>query len=108
MTSSPLANQLRHHLAPLKPAQIRLIGSWASGDIHEDSDVELVGVLNESGISRNYAEKRIKRKKVREALRPLADHYAFDLLVYTRDEWDEIQNSDAAFSRELATTGIIL
>lgn len=103
--SSTLEVQIQQLLRPLDPLEIILFGSRASNRFWKDSDVDLLIVLREQGICRTYAEKRAKRRKVRDALRPLSGEYAFDLLVYTADEWRQLKRSKAPFLQEVLSSG---
>lgn len=106
--SSTLETQISQLLKPLNPLEVVLFGSKASGRFWKDSDVDLLVILNEEGVCRNYAEKRAKRRKVRDALRPLSGDYAFDLLVYTAEEWRQLKESKSPFLEEVLSSGRVL
>ena len=85
---------------------IILFGSYAYGTPNENSDIDLIVVLNEKGISKTFSE-RIKRKtKVSQLISDIRRTVPIDLLVFTRDEWNYNLKQDGCFINEVNTKGV--
>jgi len=92
----------------MAPKKVILFGSHAYGIAGEDSDIDLIVVLDKEAIPATYKERMTNRLLVRRALDALNRKYALDLLVYTIPEWKEFQDLGSAFSREVTSRGIEL
>jgi len=85
---------------------IILFGSYAYGTPDENSDIDLIVVLNEKGISKSFSE-RIKRKtKVSKLISDIRRKVPVDLLVFTSDEWNYNVKQDSCFINEVNTRGV--
>ena len=91
-----------------KPYKVMVFGSYAHGDIHDESDVDLLVILDKKGISENYAEILRNKKTISRQLRELRKIIPIDLLVYTKDEWMMLRNHDSSFVRQIEKEGIRL
>lgn len=92
----------------IKYKKIILFGSWAKGNAHEDSDIDLVVILEENGFSKNFKEKMAKRKRVGSLFYDIKKKIPMDILVYTNDEWDKLNELNSSFIKELNETGIVI
>jgi uncharacterized protein len=81
--------------------RILLFGSVARGTATEESDIDLVVVLNRSGFTRTYAEMLENRLRVGRALAGLSKEVALDVLAYTHDEWEQVRGSSGDFAKRL-------
>ena len=104
--SNELKARISGLLKPLHPEKVILFGSYAWGQTTEDSDIDLIVVLNKEETPRTYRDKMVNRLLVRRALDELNRDYALDLLVYTSSEWRDFQELGSAFSMEIASRGI--
>ena len=95
-------------LKNLKLNKVLLFGSYAYGDVHDDSDVDLLVVLDKEGISSDYAEMLQNKTAVSKQLRELRKKVPIDLLVYTVDEWKILRNSGSSFIDQIEAKGIQL
>jgi predicted nucleotidyltransferase len=95
-------------LKKIEPYKIILFGSCADGEIHIDTDIDLIVVLNEKGIIRSYKEKVRNRMKVGKKLLDIERQIPIDTLVYTLDEWELFLNQKSSFSKVVTDKGIIL
>ncbi len=86
--------------------RVLVFGSYAYGKVHDESDLDLLVVLDKRGISSNYKEMLGNKKSVSERLRELRKIIPVDLLVYTRDEWTMLRNSGSSFIRQIEKEGI--
>ncbi len=104
--SNELIDRISEALKPLHPEKAILFGSYAWGQPSEDSDIDLIVVLNKEETPRTYHDKMVNRLLVRRALDELNRDYALDVLVYTSPEWRDFQELGSAFSMEIASRGI--
>ena len=104
----PYIPRIIKKLEAINPYKIILFGSHAYGKTHADSDIDLIIVLNQKGISKSYNEKREKRKLVHQELLPIEREVSLDTLVYTLDEWTQFLKQKSAFSKLVSQEGVIL
>uniref|UniRef100_UPI004056219D nucleotidyltransferase domain-containing protein n=1 Tax=Candidatus Electrothrix sp. TaxID=2170559 RepID=UPI004056219D len=90
------------------PYKIILFGSYATDAYSEDSDLDLLVVLNSWGIAKNYGEKMRNKLLVRRKIYNLSKEIPIDLLVYTRGEYEVVLKSENSFCNEIKKTGKIL
>lgn len=90
------------------PYKIILFGSYASGAFSEDSDLDLLVILDSPEIAKNYDEKMRNRLLVRRKIYELSRKVPVDLLVYTRGEYDLVSESGSSFCKEIEKTGKVL
>ncbi|SNB62639.1 nucleotidyltransferase domain-containing protein [Thermoflexus hugenholtzii] len=86
---------LRTHYAP---QQVILFGSLTEGRLYPDSDLDLVVVMPSS---RPFLE------RIGEMLERFRPRVGMDLLVYTPEEFEEIQNRPF-FREEVLAKGVVL
>ena len=89
-------------------SKIILFGSYANGTKHKDSDIDLLIILNENGFSKTYSEMINKRMRVRKLFYNIMRKIPMDILVYTKDEWKKLQESNHSFIQEINSTGVQL
>ncbi len=88
-------------------AQIILFGSYAIGNPHPDSDIDLVILLREKGIASSYRERINRTLKYYTMLFPVRLKIDLDLKVYTLDEWRYLLSTKSPFALQIRKTGII-
>jgi len=93
---------------PLRPEKVIVYGSRARGGTNQDSDIDLIVVLDSESVPQTYQERMQNRLAVRRALDALNRDYALDVLVYTSPEWRRFQEMGSAFSREIVSQGVEL
>ena len=92
--------------APPRPLKAILFGSFARRASHEDSDIDLVVILNKEGRSESYEALVNNRMEISRKLRELRKRYPMDVLVYTKDEWEELRSSGSSFIERIESEGI--
>jgi predicted nucleotidyltransferase len=97
-----------YSLKTLEPYKIILFGSCARNDFSEGSDIDLVVVLNKSGISSSYDEKMSNKLLVRRSIYEISKKIPIDLVVYTKSEFELINKKQTSFIHEINNTGKIL
>ena len=90
------------------PYKIILFGSYAGDSFSEDSDLDLLVVLDSLGIAKNYDEKMRNKLLVRRKIYKLSKKIPIDLLVYTRGEYEVVLKSENSFCNEIQQTGKVL
>lgn len=83
-----------------------LFGSWANGTIRQDSDLDLVVILDEYGLIASYKQKMEQRLVVRTALREVNRNVPIDILVYTVDEWKKLLQEGSSFHQNIEMEGV--
>lgn len=91
--------------ANYKIKELILFGSYAYGNPDEDSDVDLVVILEEKGIAKKYSEILERRVKISKLLLDIERVLPLDILVYTCDEWEEILHTGSSFINEVNAKG---
>ncbi|MDY0092913.1 MAG: nucleotidyltransferase domain-containing protein [Candidatus Vecturithrix sp.] len=95
-------------LRGLLPNRVILFGSYAYGEPHKDSDIDLIVVLDKHGIGKTYQEKRQNRLLVGKALLDIEREVPIDTRVYTLDEWNLFLQQNSAFAKLIREKGVTL
>ncbi len=85
-----------------------VFGSFVTGNVHDESDMDLVVVLNQDGMSSSYKQLLENRIKINRLLRNVREKIPVDLLVYTKDEWDLLLSSGSGFINDINQNGLQL
>jgi predicted nucleotidyltransferase len=94
--------------AAVKPSAIFLFGSHAYGTPHEDSDIDLMVVVDSDIVPRDYAEKSQIYLSVSRAIRDVERKIPIDLIVYTKPEFERFKEIGSIFSRRILKDGVNL
>jgi predicted nucleotidyltransferase len=89
-----------------RPLRVMVFGSLARGAPREDSDIDLVVILNKDGKSDSYRAMISARMEIAKRLRALRRKYPIDILVYTKDEWEELKASGSSFIEKIDQEGV--
>lgn len=82
--------------------EIILFGSYLKNSAEEqDTDIDIVVILNESGIASNYKEKLQRKRKVTLLLNDIRKNIPLDILVYSSEEWQKLQQINSSFIKEI-------
>lgn len=106
-----IQNQLTNAIEALKsfnPYEIILFGSYSAGTFHEESDIDLLIIIDSDQFMNTYEEKSELKAVLRRSLRDLNKKIAIDLLVYTKKEFHQLQSENNPFIEEITSTGKIL
>ena len=101
-------DQIMRKLSALNIYKVILFGSRAYEKADNESDIDLLVVLDENTLPENYDEWLEIKMKVRRTLREINKEVAIDLLVYTRPQYDLITKEMNSFQKEIHKTGIVL
>lgn len=92
-------------LMTLPARAVYLFGSAGQGTATADSDVDLAVILdNESGPV-GFRQRLARTVAVRRRLRAAAPGIPLDVLVFTADEWAELDRSQPVFAATIRTAG---
>jgi len=89
----------------LNPYKAILFGSYASGITHEDSDIDLIVVLNNDSLPGSFAERMQNYSSVRKYFRAINKKVALYLIVYTKAEWNKLSEINNSFYKEIQENG---
>lgn len=103
--SDILIKNIRENLSSLKPFKVILFGSFAYGEPGDDSDIDLVVVLNKKEYPASYNERMENHRIVRRLLREINRTTPLDIIVYTINEWNSFVETGSAFSRLILEKG---
>ena len=79
-----------------------------SGDVHTDSDVDLIVVTDDDHLPASYKEKSEVYLKVSSALTDITREIPIDLIVYTKPMYNKFNELGSPFSKEILQKGIVL
>ena len=88
--------------------KIILFGSLTSGEVHTDSDIDLIVVTNDDHLPKSYKEKSDVHLKVSNVLTDITGEIPIDLIVYTKPMYDKFNELGSLFSKEISRKGIVL
>jgi predicted nucleotidyltransferase len=95
-------------LTKLNVYKVILFGSYANDKENDESDIDLLIVLDEEKLPKNYDEWLEIKMRVRRLLRDINKEVALDLLVYTRPQYELIRKEMNSFQKEIHEAGKIL
>jgi uncharacterized protein len=93
LTIKNIQRELKDSLKPLDPEVVILFGSYAYGEPHKDSDLDLFVVLKDNTMPESFKERQEIYSKVSSFIRPLAKLIPIDLLVYTLPMYKKLVES---------------
>ena len=96
-----LDQAVRRIVEVANPQTVILFGSWAEGEQHEGSDVDLLVVAETSSWHKLSVT-------LRKALRPVLAPLSFDLLVYPPENWEADRRLAGFVAREADRKGVRL
>ena len=85
--------------------RIILFGSYASGKINSNSDIDLLVVIDSNKMPENFKEKSNNYLKIGRAIREIERKIPIDLLVYTKPEFEIMVSSKSLFINKILNEG---
>ncbi|MBF0413438.1 MAG: nucleotidyltransferase domain-containing protein [Desulfamplus sp.] len=101
-------NELKSILTEVNPYKAILFGSYAYGKINEDSDIDLIVVMDKDEMPKTFNERLNNYSSIKKHFRFLKNKVPMDLIVYTKPEWDNFIKADNSFTREILEKGTLL
>jgi uncharacterized protein len=90
------------------PEKIILFGSYAYGEVNDDSDIDILVVTDEDIIPASFSEKSKIYLRVSKAISEFKKEFPVDLIVHTKAMHRKFIENNSLFSIELLTKGRIL
>ncbi|MDR2592929.1 MAG: nucleotidyltransferase domain-containing protein [Chitinispirillales bacterium] len=101
-------NPLVEAIKQSDPYRIILFGSHANGTATEDSDIDMVVILDNNDVAKTYQERAEKKLIINRLVRNINYMVALDILVYSREEYNIIKSDGNYFIDEIEKTGKVL
>ena len=106
-TQTKYIDDIIHILKQVKFVRdVYLFGSFATGNIREDSDIDLLVILNRDDALESYDQRIDFRKEIIRALRPVNKDIGIDILLYTKSEWSKLLDNGGSFHKEINDTSV--
>ena len=106
--SADVISRIIQSLVGLNVYKIILFGSYAKGTATEDSDIDLVVILDSHEMSQLFKDRLARRRPVSRALLEINRQYSMDIIVYTKAEFNYLKNRKDFFVQEIEETGKVL
>jgi predicted nucleotidyltransferase len=90
------------------PYKIILFGSYANGNPDENSDIDLMVILDNNHVSKTYEERLNKKIYIRSLVREINRKMPLDILVYSKEELNLIKEHGNYFIDEVERSGRII
>ena len=100
--------EIKKRVSTINPWKVIVFGSAIKETAKEESDIDIVVILNKSGLSKDYSELLKNKAIVSKTLRDIRKKIPIDLLVFTREEWESLKNSGSTFFTEIEKKGRII
>jgi predicted nucleotidyltransferase len=101
-------DQLIEALKQADPYKIILFGSCAKGTATEDSDIDMVVILDNDDVAKTYQERLDKKLYINRLVRNINYKIALDILVYSKEEYRIVKINGNYFIDEIEKTGKII
>jgi predicted nucleotidyltransferase len=101
-------DQLLEALKTADPYKIILFGSYAKGTADENSDIDMVVILDNNDVAKTYKERLDKKLYINRLVRNINYKIALDILVYSKEEYKIVKNLGNYFIDEIENTGKII
>jgi predicted nucleotidyltransferase len=108
MQNQHLIDEMTERLKELKPYKVILFGSYARGTATKDSDLDVLVVLDSNEVARSFKEQNARYLLASNAVREVNYKVPMDILVYSKTEYDYLNEQNTYFFREIKNTGKIL
>lgn len=90
------------------PYKIILFGSYAKGTANQDSDIDLLVILDNNDVAKTYKERLNKKLYINKLVRDINYKIALDILVYSKAEYNIVKDCGNYFIDEIERTGKII
>jgi predicted nucleotidyltransferase len=92
-------------LMGLNVYKIILFGSYANNTATEDSDIDLVVILDSEEFAKTCDERLDRNRPVSTALLDVNRQYSMDIIVYSKGEFEFLDKKESNFVREIMSKG---
>ena len=101
-------NEIVNRFKQAQVYKIILFGSLITGNVTEDSDIDLVIITDSDKLFESFEERLKEKIKFRNLILDLSKTTPIDLLVYTKREFEYLTERQLSFINELNVKGRIL
>jgi len=108
MNYDTLLENLVTSLQSSDPLKIILFGSCANGNPTENSDIDIMVILDNNHVSKNYEERLNKKISIRNLVLDINRKIPLDILVYSKEELNIIKEQGNYFIDEIERTGKVI
>jgi len=108
MENNNYIDQLLEALKQADPFRIILFGSYVNGNKNENSDIDIVVILDNNDVAKTYDERLKKKLYINRLVRNINYKIALDIFVYSKEEYKIIKNNGNYFIDEIENTGKII
>jgi uncharacterized protein len=103
--SADVISKIVQCLIGLNVYKIILFGSYARGTATEDSDIDLVVILDTDEFAKTVDERLDRRRPINKSIREIRRDFPMDIIVYSKAEYKYLKDSGDFFVREIEETG---
>jgi len=103
--SADVISRIIQSLVGLNVYKIILFGSYAKGTATEDSDIDLVVILDTEEFAKTFDERKDRRRPISTALLEVNYQFPMDIIVYSKGEFEYLKNREDFFIQEIEETG---
>ena len=103
-----ILDNLVFSLKASNPYRVVLFGSYAHGNPDENSDLDLMVILDNHHVSKTYEERLNKKMFVRNLVLEMNRKISIDILVYSKEELNILKRNGNCFIEDIEKTGKIL
>jgi predicted nucleotidyltransferase len=108
MNLNTVLDDLVFSLKSSDPYKIILFGSYANGHPNENSDIDLMVILDNDHVSKTYEERLKKKVFIRNLIIEINRKIPIDILVYSKEELNLIKTHGNYFIDEIERTGKVI
>ena len=108
MEIKKVLDQIIKRLKLANPYKIVLFGSYAKGIATPESDIDLMVILDNHHLPKNYTEQLKIRRDVKKMTLDINYQYPMDLKIYTRREFKHLKDRGSFFIDEIEKTGVTI
>ena len=95
-------------LKPSDPYKIILFGSYANGTPDEHSDIDIMVILDNDHVAKNFQERLNKKIFINNLVLEINRKMPLDILVYSREEFKIVKDYGNFFIDEIEKTGKVI
>jgi len=104
--NADIISKIVQSLIGLNIYKIILFGSYARGTATEDSDIDLLVVLDTEEFAKTFKDRMNRNLTVSNALLDINREFAMDIIVYSQGEFEYLDKKESDFIKEIKNTGV--
>lgn len=108
MKNNNYVDDLLTALQQSDPYRIVLFGSYAKGTATQDSDIDMLVILDNDDVAKTYEERLKKKLYINKLVRKINYNVALDILVYSKAEYQIVKDYGNYLIEEIERTGKVI